>query len=75
MIYVGYATTDKDTDPDDMIYVRAPTRIGPKYQVAVKDKPQGRSGRLFIFRFLEAYYFQNTRMMYLYAEKIPQSNY
>jgi hypothetical protein len=31
-------------DPDDMIYVRAPTRVGPKFQVVVKDAPEGPPG-------------------------------
>ncbi|KAG8835592.1 putative PHD type zinc finger protein with BAH domain-containing protein [Serendipita sp. 399] len=40
--YFGQYTVAEDTlDPDDMIYVRAPTRIGPKYQVIPAPIPEG----------------------------------
>ncbi|CAG7847903.1 Lid2 complex component snt2 Short=Lid2C component snt2 [Serendipita indica DSM 11827] len=40
--YFGQYTVAEDTlDPDDMIYVRAPTRIGPKFQVVPPPLPEG----------------------------------
>ncbi|KAG8782439.1 putative PHD type zinc finger protein with BAH domain-containing protein [Serendipita sp. 397] len=40
--YFGQYTVAEDTlDPDDMIYVRAPTRIGPKFQVIPAPTPEG----------------------------------
>ncbi|PVG02078.1 hypothetical protein CPB86DRAFT_780999 [Serendipita vermifera] len=42
--YFGQYTVAEDTlDPDDMIYVRAPTRIGKQFQTAVPETPMGPS--------------------------------